>query len=477
MLLMWVYYFGEVEIAYWEWALSLFYVVGIYIYFARKKNLMIGRSPEYRYFLWALMAKLLGGVVFSLIYFYYYAGGDTISYFYSGVAMRDLAFIDPAEYMRQMFGANTVENWSAYPADGVRPFQYVFLDDRTFLVLRVISLLAILTFKSYLITTLLIASLSFFGIWACYRTFVGYYPELAGKLAIGFLFLPSVVFWSSSILKDTFTFSAVCWLVHGIDEFFFKRRDLVKNAVLIFLSAMVVIVIKPYIFMVLFPAVMLWLFYFRVARLQNALVKFVLIPMLAAGLLGFSVFVLTQLGGALDKFALDSALTTIQVTQGDLLNAKAYSANSFDIGKVDGTWGSALSKFPQAVTAALFRPFLWEARNPMMLVSGLENLWILGLALLSVVRAGPGFFFRCTTRIPLVLMCMVFAVFFAFTVGLTTPNFGALVRFRIPMLPFLLSALYIIVHMARIKRDCKVKGLRFELQDYLNGTAGARAGR
>ena len=72
-------YFGYVDIAYWEYSLSVFYLVVLYIVFARQKNLNVGRYPEYRYLLWGLFAKVFGGVIFSLIYFYYYKGGDTIN--------------------------------------------------------------------------------------------------------------------------------------------------------------------------------------------------------------------------------------------------------------------------------------------------------------------------------------------------------------------------------------------------------------
>ena len=469
MPLIWVTYFGEVDIAYWEWLLAVLYVVVIYMYFARRKNIMIKRAPEYRFYLWGLFAKLAGAVAFSLIYFYYYRGGDTISYFYSGVAMRNMATTHPMEYIREMLGSNTIDNWLSYPYDAARPYKYVFLDDRTFLVIRFISLLCFITLRSYVVTTILVASVTYFGVWAGYRTFVSYFPSLAGKLAIGFLFLPSVLFWGSSILKDTFTFSATCLWVHAVDEVFFKKCGLIGNWSAIVLSGLTLILIKPYIFMILLPATILWLLYYRLSRLKNKMVKFVLVPVLAAGLFGATIAALTGLSGQLGKFALDDALTTIQATQDDLLNNKSYGSNSFDIGLVDGTWQSVLSKFPQAVNAALFRPYIFEARSATMVISGLEDLLILGLAVFSIIRAGPVFFLRCIRSIPLLLLCFSFTLFFAFIVGITTPNFGAMVRFRIPMMPFFVSMLYIVVYLTQQKRNAAKQGRTFNLRSYRNG--------
>jgi len=466
-----IWYHGDVDIEYWEWSLGLIYVFALYLYFARQKNIMILKAPEYKYYLWGLNAKLAGGVIFSLIYFYYYQGGDTLAYFYSAVAMRNMAFADTGAYLDQMMGDNSLEAWSVYTLDTAKPYKYLFFDARTFAVLRMVSLVALVSFKSYLISTLVITSASFFGVWACYRTFVSYFPQLSGKLAIAFLFMPSSIFWGSAILKDTFTFSAVCWWVFAVDEVFFKRRKVVVRSVIMFLSGMMMVIIKPYIFMVLFPATLLWLLYFRVVRIRNLLIRFILVPLAGVALVAVSIFVLARMGDMFDKFALDDALETIQVTQGDLSNSTSYGSNSFDLGAFDGTWTGVISKFPIAVNAALFRPYLWEANNFTMALSALENLWVLVLAILAVLRAGPIFFLRAITGVPIILMAMFFSLLFAFTVGVTTPNFGALVRFKIPMVPFFISSLYIVNYLAQVKRGMKNRGLNFDYGSVRMGTA------
>jgi hypothetical protein len=463
-------YHGEVDIMYWEWILGVLYVCLIYVWFARRKRSMIKQAPEYRFYIWGLFAKLVGGVAFCLIYFYYYRGGDTTMYFYSGVAMRNLALQDPLEYLSQMFGDNSLQAHSVYTMRTGKPFQYMFLDDRTFTVLRITSLLAMVTFNSYLISTLLMASLSFFGVWACYRTFVSYFPQLAGPLATGFLFMPSSVFWGSAILKDTITFSAVCWWVHAVDEVFFKRRRVVAKLIVMAFSGIFMIAIKPYIFMVLLPATLAWVMFFRVSAIRSSLIKFVVLPVSLVTVVGGSLFILDRMGDSLGKFALDGALESLTVTQKDLSNKEAYSENSFDVGELDGTWSSVVSKFHVAVNATLFRPYIWECNNFAMYLSGLENTWVLAMALLALLRAGPRFFLRCIGGVPILLMAAGFALLFAFVCGISTPNFGALVRFKIPMVPFFISTMFIIVYLARIKRALKRRNLRFDLREFRMGT-------
>ncbi|MFZ1692603.1 MAG: hypothetical protein WAT74_05315 [Flavobacteriales bacterium] len=471
--LVYMFYHGDVNIEYWEWLGAVVYFAIIFFVFIRRRNKRMREFPEYRYFLSGVYAKLFGAMFFSLIYFYYYPGGDTTAYYYSALAMRNLAFVDPQEYLRQLMGDNSMRAWLTYSEATAKPYQYVFFDKRTFAVLQATSVLAIFTFKSYLITSLVTATISFYGAWKCYRTFVSYFPSLAGKLAIGFLFMPSAVFWGSGILKDTYAFSAVCLWVHGVDEVFFKRRNMISKSILIAVSAAVMLWFKPYIFMAIMPCSLVWISYFRVVRIRSILVRFVLLPIAAAAMMGLSLYILTKLSTSMDKFALDGALETIQVTQSDLSNERAYGAHRFDLGKFDGTWWGVIKKFPIATNAALFRPYAWEARTAVMMLSGLENLWVLLVAILAVIRAGPFFTLRAIGGVPVLLMAVLFSLLFAFMVGVTTPNFGALVRFKIPMVPFFISSLYIVVHLGQIKRALRKKNIEFDIRRYRLGTGAA----
>jgi hypothetical protein len=468
-----VQYHGYVGIDAWEYFLSLAYLVVLYLYFARKKSQRIRQEPEYAHLLWGLFAKVLAGTFFSLIYFYYYKGGDTIAYFYSAVSMSKLLKLDPVSYFTVLFGENNMENRSFFNFSTGYPFGYVYFDNRTFFIIRCISPIVYLCMDSYLVTTVVLASLSYLAIWPLYRTFVSYFPDIQGKLAIAILYMPSTNFWGSAILKDTFTLSAVCLWVYCVDELFFKKRFGVIKLLILLLSAYVILMVKPYIFMVLFPCTLLWLFYPRVLRIRNALVKFVVVPFVFTGLLVASFSVLLRLEGSLGKFSLQNAITTIEVNQLDMKRSEQYGANYFDLGEMDGTWTGVMGKFHVAATAGLFRPFLWETRNAVMALSGLENAWVLGLVLITLMRAGPLFFLRCIGSLPILLMSFLFSLLFAFLVGATTPNFGALVRFKIPLIPFFVASMYIVQQLVRIKREKAMIGENIIMSDY---TAGIKAG-
>ena len=120
-----------------------------------------------------------------------------------------------------------------------------------------------------------------------------------------------------------------------------------------------------------------------------------------------------------------------------------YGGSTFDIGDFEASPISMLSKAHLAITAALFRPFLWEAGNAVMLVSALENFILLVLSIYLLIKVRVIYLFRLILKHHLLVFSFTFSVFFAFCIGLTTSNFGSMVRYKIPAMPFFLAALII----------------------------------
>jgi hypothetical protein len=260
-----------------------------------------------------------------------------------------------------------------------------------------------------------------------------------------------------------------------VDNIFFRKERRTFSTIALIISAWLLIAIKPYIFMVLFPMSLLWISYNRLSRVRNALVKYVLLP-LSFGLLLITTFVvMSTLGDRLGKFSLENALETIVVTQHDMKRAEEYGTNYFDIGDVEDNWGSVLSKYPVATNAALFRPYLWECKNVVMFLAGLENLFLMIITLILLLRSRLIFLPTMLMKSPIVLLCILFALGYAFITGITTPNFGALVRFKIPLLPLFVSGIFIMMYLMRLRRLAINRGVSFRFEDYIGGERAAAA--
>jgi hypothetical protein len=88
-----------------------------------------------------------------------------------------------------------------------------------------------------------------------------------------------------------------------------------------------------------------------------------------------------------------------------------------------------------------------------MLFSALESTIFMFLTVYLIFKTGLFKTLRYIAATPIVNFCIIFSIVFAFAVGVNSGNFGTLVRYKIPMMPFYLSALYIM--QANIKKPIR----------------------
>lgn len=427
-----------------------FFAALIFFLGRRIQQQRIQENPLYKYYSRGLILKLLAGFLVCLVYIFYYGGGDTIGYFESARLVSRMLFVNPEVFFSVMAGNLTIDNLSVFFTNDLCCPDY-WKDPQSFTVVRFASPLLFVSGFNFFVTTFLFSWLSYGGIFRLFLLFNELFPGLEKKFAIAILFMPSVLFWGSAILKDTLTFSAACWMTWSIYKVFVKPERRGFHLITLAIAAYLIINIKPYIFVAMLPGATIWIIFQRIAKVKNTVVRTIISPaIIVIGVLA-STFLISSFSTSLGDYgSVDKAINKAVVTKNDLTR-EAYGQNSFDIGELDGSVGSLLGKFPVAVLAGLFRPFLWDVSNPIMLMSALENTFMILLTLRVLLLLGPSVFFKISAN-PVLIFCFVFSIFFAFALGLTTANFGALVRYKIPAIPFFLSMLYILEHQAKQSR-------------------------
>ncbi|MFT4524956.1 MAG: hypothetical protein ACI85F_001108 [Bacteroidia bacterium] len=409
-------------------------------------------NPVYQYYTRGMMAKIFGGLALAIIYVFYYGGGDTLNYWEDAGTLRNLMFKDFFCYLDILFGDTSIMNFFCFDDETGSPASIFLRDSKSYAVTRFTSIPYALSIDSFFGCTILVAIFSYMGVWRLYIMFTNEYPTLRKEMAIAVLFIPSVLFWGSGILKDTYTFSAACWFAYSFYNVSLRRHKVLINLAMVVVNSIVLISVKPYIFLGLMPGCLVLLVFKRMQSIESNFIKILSFPMffmIAAVIGGFVVSRSAESLGAYGS--VDSLLDKAAATQQDL-KREAYEGNSFDIGDFDASLTGIISKAPAAIFAGLFRPTLLDVRNVVMLISAIENTVIMLLFLYLLLRIGPFGFMKVTLNQPLVMFCFSFAIFFAFSVGLTTSNFGSLVRYKIPAMPFFVAGLYIVRYRWMLER-------------------------
>jgi hypothetical protein len=294
--------------------------------------------------------------------------------------------------------------------------------------------------------------------WLFFLAFYNQYPHLHKGLAVAAFFIPSVFFWGSGLLKDTvaLTFLGIC--TYLTSRIFFEKK---YNwfTLLLFLACLYGLYsIKVYIFLNFLPAAIFWVFLRRFETIHSPALKATLLPFVIVTALFAGYFAVTKASEDNPKYSINNLAETARVTAYDIRFYTGKDAGSgYTLGELDGSFSSMLAMAPQAINVSLFRPYLWEVNNPLMFLSALESLafFITALYLIFMLRSRA---FKALGNAD-VLFALIFAISFAFAVGVSTFNFGTLARYKIPVLPFLMTAIVLIYDHA--KRPVKSASLLF----------------
>ena len=343
--------------------------------FIRKKNMF--SKPEYKYFTFGILAKITGAITLGLIYFFYYDGGDTTNYFETAAAYVNLFFKNKSDFLQGWLGVVHGDDYYYFDDQTGYPI-YHQRDTNSFFVVRLLIPIVALGFRSYFASAVLTACITFSGLWKLYQTFLQEFPTLKREMAIAVLFIPSCVFWGSGLMKDSFTLSAVGWFTYAFYCFFIKKERKVVFLLQVFIAGFIIIAIKPYIFFALLPGSILWLSNQRIKRIKNSTFRFFATPFLLLVGASFAYFALYEMGDSLGIYKLDTVMDRAVVVQKDM-KAEYYGGKSFDIGNFDASASGIISKAPLAIFSGIFRPTIWDVRNAVMLVSSLENTYLLVL--------------------------------------------------------------------------------------------------
>ena len=376
----------------------------------------------------AFLLKIIAGLILTFIYTYYYPSrslADTYRYFDDSYYLHQLLLENPKDYLLVFLGVKSevrdtiplleqMNNW--FPA--LR--SPLYNDNRT--VIRINAIMRWFSFGSYYVHLVLFALMGFVGQVYIYKTFEKYFLNKSNLFfAIVFL-IPSVVFWTSGNLKEGPLFLAFGFLLFKLESILrigWEKLDiLIISLLFLFLFHM-----KFYVGLMLIPIFSLHFLFNK----WDSIKRWKLI------VLNYGVYFLIAIVWHFIRFKW-SLFTVFKWKKKDFQGL----ATVMDAKSVIPTYDlednpvSFLLNIPQGLFNTLFRPLLWEAYTPLIMLNAIENLLILSFMSLCIV-------FRKKAKVSnMTLYFITYSLSLITVVGMVTPILGSLVRYKIPALPFLL---------------------------------------
>jgi hypothetical protein len=387
-----------------------------------------GNGPLQKYFFPALALKLTAGVVLGLLYTYHYTyGGDTFLFHREASAVADWARTRPFAYLH-FLGSDVLPD--ATTAARVSTLS----QPRALVMVKLVSILHLLTGNNYWLSGAWLSLFSFWGLWRLVYCLAVSFPATRRAAAVGFLFFPSVVFWSAGIIKETVAagiigFAGAFLLGYWrIERLHITWRGIGRALGLVAGLGMLWQLKFYYCAVLVLCGAAGWLAHRATQRFS--------VRTIAGRVLLFEG-VLAVLAGAaflLPGLSLGGLLAGLVGNHDAHLRAHIADPALVYEG-LQPTLGSLAAHAPKALGVGLFRPFLWEAGGPLQAWVGVENALLLVASVLAVaallrerVRVRPS--------IMLLLAVLHYIVILGVLLPLAAPNYGEVSRYKVAFLPF-----------------------------------------
>ena len=365
-------------------------------------------TPKLRWqaFVVGLLLKLLCGCLLGLLYMYHYEGvGDTLTYHEMASILAKTAHSDWVMFI-EVFIDNPFPQYQDQP--------------RAWFMVQVVSLFHIFTNSNYWLTACWFSFFSFAGLYFLASSLAKIFPLHKNASFIAFLFFPSVVFWSSGIIKESIALFSIGVVIGSVIRFLYKDRN----------------------YYYLLPAVLCLFLLWQVKYYVAAVWVLVLVPFIVTFFIGSRY---RKVNPILLSFLIIAVIITFlhpnfyphRVVEVIFINYMAYQEAS-SLGDVmvfpyeqPDAWFIILNT-PFALFTTLFLPLIPNNMSAPSIFASVEN-WVLFL-LFSGWLAGKikNHFKMERIEVMLLVYIAVLAVF----LGLSAPNYGTLARFRVSFLPF-----------------------------------------
>ena len=423
-----------------EFLLSIFYF-SVFCFIISKTAFFKEEKIPTHWFIIVFGIKVIVSILLTLIYTTYYTDRETadiFKYFDDSKIMFDALLTNPIDYFKMLFGIdfdNTyltsvyydqMNHWTRPYADGL------FSD--THIIIRFNAFIRLFSFGHFQVHNIFINFISLIGLTTIYKSFKSFLIQKERVLFYIIFLIPSVLFWGSGLLKESIIFFGLGLLLFNLYKI--TQKHSIKAYLYIFIGLLLITYTKFYLLIALSIPV---LGYFINLKLKKRISYGYIISFL-------SFLAIIKIAPYInEKFNLVYQIASKQQTFSRFIS-EVKTSSGFIIPELSDGW-SILIYIPNALLNTIIRPYLWECNSIFVWLSAIENLAILFCIFVVL-------FYRkkLTALQKNVLLFNLTFVFCLFSlIGLTTPVFGAIMRYKIPGLLLLLISLLLLVDLEKIK--------------------------
>ena len=371
--------------------------------------------------------KAMLACIYGYLFLHYYGGDDTWKLHTASLHEYQLLVNDPGTFFWEF---TPVTAWRNAGGHEWQAFQFYLADLEYALTAKTLGIFNVISRGHYYANAVFFSFLTFWGHYWLFSLAAGIFPQKRRILFLLIFFFPPVVFWLSGVRSDGLILLSLSLVLLHAWKWIHYRKNVSLLYVLLGMTG--VLIFRNVIVLLLLPALTGWFITVRWDRKPLPVFSIV-----------YGVTILLFFGSAYLP-GVPNLPQVIVERQQEFFILKGNTR--FQLDTLEPTAGSFLRVLPQAAGNTFLRPFLWEAKGLLQVMSALEIMLFWALVVLAVVRrekSEAGF-----TKHPVLWVLVLFSVSLYLFIGYVTPFPGAIVRYKaIPEL------LLMIVMVVRIKNS------------------------
>jgi hypothetical protein len=387
-------------------------------------------SPLRQYLLPGLVVLLIGNVLQGVIHNFLYPSSDIQNY-YSGAAEIWNATKENPKYGLELI-FKPVADCSAKAQEFANHMAFEYFAPSTRFMFQISGFIGMFCFGAYMPISLIFTCFGYIGLWRIFKCFSEDFPKQIRFVFIACMLIPSVIMWCGNIQKEPLCMFGLGLCVEALHALV-KSRFRYWHSLTLALGAIILLSLKNYIFFSFLMAALPTLYAsFLLSSIKKVHKKISKIALLLAFfcLCGWIFTHNEAVNNMLDSFFINN-VDAVQNSQ-MMVGGSTYiipNVRNFSL-------GGLISTYLLSLNVALFRPYVWEAKNLLMLLNSLEVLAVLLLTIYLLVRTRIVGFFKAAGKEPMLIFCLSYTFAMAPMAGLIAFNFGTLMRYKLPFVPF-----------------------------------------
>ena len=394
--------------------------------------------------------KLIAGYLLYWVYTEYYNQrhlADIFKFYDDSKIISDIFLTKPLDFIKIIFGFNLNQNYfdSNYFINMNHwdsSYTSVMMNESR-IIIKINAILNVIGFNNYSFNLISFLLFGYLGIILIIKSLFTQIKINNQRLLFWSIILfPSIIIWTSGILKEPITFLSLGLILFGISSISKKKKLIIKPLILASIGTALLFIIKFYVFACFIPALISYL-----------IIKKKSINPFKSVLYTAIIILLTIV--TISTFAEQyNPIYLLSRKQEDfIILAEFYRSGSFfDLPKINNSITNFIQSLPIGLFNGLFRPLPTDIKKSIHLLPLIENFILLISFITLFVKFKPDLKKIESSKKQILYPALLFIILLYTLTGMSTPVIGALIRYKIPGLLFLITILNITYDFTKVNK-------------------------